>query len=180
MLEFWRDIQTANGPIYLKLNHLAEETILEIERVLHGTERPSRGRFHEGRGLNYRDRMVEMHVSEIGFCSGHSASGVWINERGETTVPGLYAAGDMGSVPHNYLLGAMTYGTICAENALEYIGGAGEPGVDEGQCEGERERIFPPTHQRNGLPHHQVEDKNRRAGKDDLEPPKGTTKIENG
>src|SRR2546426_6437827 len=130
MLEFWRDIQTANGPIYLKLNHLAEETILEIERVLHGTERPSRGRFHEGRGLNYRDRMVEMHVSEIGFCSGHSASGVWINERGETTVPGLYAAGDMGSVPHNYLLGAMTSRTICAQNALEYIGGAGGAGGD--------------------------------------------------
>ena len=26
-------------------------------------------------------QMVEMHISEIGFCSGHSASGVWVNER---------------------------------------------------------------------------------------------------
>ena len=51
-----------------------------------------------------------MHISEIGLCSGHSASGVWVNERGETTVPGLYAAGDMACVPHNYLLGALTYG----------------------------------------------------------------------
>src|SRR2546428_9941351 len=87
MMELWRELQTAKGPVCLKRNHLAEETILEIERVLHGSERPSRGRFHAGRGLDYRDRMVEMHVSEIGFCSGHSASGVWINERGETTVP---------------------------------------------------------------------------------------------
>ena len=180
MMEFWRELQTANGPVYLKLNHLAEETILEIERVLHGTERPSRGRFHAGRGLDYRDRMVEMHVSEIGFCSGHSASGVWINERGETTVPGLYAAGDMGSVPHNYLLGAMTYGKICAENALQYIGGAGEPGVDVGQCEAERERIFRPTRERNGLPHHQVEYKIRRFVNDYLQPPKVTTKMEIG
>ncbi|OLE43645.1 MAG: fumarate reductase/succinate dehydrogenase flavoprotein subunit [Candidatus Rokubacteria bacterium 13_1_20CM_2_68_19] len=180
MMEFWRELQTANGPVYLKLNHLAEETILEIERVLHGTERPSRGRFHAGRGLDYRDHMVEMHVSEIGFCSGHSASGVWINERGETTVPGLYAAGDMGSVPHNYLLGAMTYGKICAENALQYIGGAGEPGVDVGQCEAERERIFRPTRERNGLPHHQVEYKIRRFVNDYLQPPKVTTKMEIG
>ena len=32
--------------------------------------------------------MVEMHISEIGFCSGHSASGVWVNERAETSVRG--------------------------------------------------------------------------------------------
>jgi succinate dehydrogenase/fumarate reductase flavoprotein subunit len=33
MMEFYNELQTANGPVYLKLNHLAEETILEIERV---------------------------------------------------------------------------------------------------------------------------------------------------
>ena len=49
------------------------------------------------------------------------ASGVWVNERGETTVPGLYAAGDMACVPHNYLLGALTCGQICADNALRYV-----------------------------------------------------------
>src|SRR5712691_1795884 len=180
MMEFFRELQTPDGPVYLKLNHLAEETILEIERVLHGTERPSRGRFHAGRGLDYRDRMVEMHISEIGLCSGHSASGVWVNQRGETTVPGLYAAGDMASVPHNYLLGAMTYGKICAENALQYIDGAGEPVVDDRQCEAERERIFRPTYERNGLPHHQVEYKIRRVVNDYLQPPKVTTKMEIG
>ena len=83
----------------------AGETISEIETILHSNERPSRGRFHERRGTNYRHRMIEMHISEIGFCSGHSASGVWVNERAETTVAGLYAAGDMASVPHNYMLG---------------------------------------------------------------------------
>jgi succinate dehydrogenase/fumarate reductase flavoprotein subunit len=122
--------------------------------------------------------MVEMHISEIGLCSGHSASGVWIDERGETTVPGLYAAGDMASVPHNYLLGAMTYGKICAESALEYIAAAGAPTVDEAQCEAERERIFRPSRQANGLPHHQVEYKVRRFVNDYLQPPKSTVKME--
>jgi hypothetical protein len=32
---------------------------------------------------------VEMHISEIGLCGGHSASGVWVDEHGATTVPGL-------------------------------------------------------------------------------------------
>jgi succinate dehydrogenase/fumarate reductase flavoprotein subunit len=178
MMEFYNELQTANGPVYLKLNHLAEETILEIERVLHGTERPSRGRFHAGRALDYRAGMVEMHISEIGLCSGHSASGVWINERGETTVPGLYAAGDMASVPHNYLLGAMTYGAICAENALAYLADAPEPLVDDGQVLAERERVYRPTRQPHGLPHHQVEYKIRRLVNDYLQPPKITTKMQ--
>jgi succinate dehydrogenase/fumarate reductase flavoprotein subunit len=178
MMEFHRELSTPNGPVYLKLNHLAEESILEIERVLHGTERPSRGRFHVGRGTNYRSGMVEMHISEIGLCSGHSASGVWINERGETTVPGLYAAGDMASVPHNYLLGAMTYGKICAENALADLAPAGA--VDPGQLEAERERIYRHVGQPDGLPHHQVEYKVRRLVNDYLQPPKTTTRMETG
>jgi succinate dehydrogenase/fumarate reductase flavoprotein subunit len=178
MMEFFNELQTPNGPVYLKLNHLAEEQILEIERVLHGTERPSRGRFHAGRGLDYRSGMVEMHISEIGLCSGHSASGVWINERGETTVPGLYAAGDMASVPHNYLLGAMTYGKICAENALAYIREAGPGPVDPSQVEAERVRVYAPTGRPGGLPHHQVEYKIRRFVNDYLQPPKSATRLE--
>lgn len=77
----YQELESGNGPVYLKVDHLAEETIQTIEEILHTNERPSRGRFHEGRGTNYRQDMVEMHISEIGFCSGHSASGVWVNEK---------------------------------------------------------------------------------------------------
>ena len=80
-MEFYQELESGNGPVYLKVDHLAEETIQTIEEILHTNERPSRGRFHEGRGTNYRQDMVEMHISEIGFCSGHSASGVWVNEK---------------------------------------------------------------------------------------------------
>jgi len=61
-----------------------------------------------------------MHISEIGFCSGHSASGVFVDDFARTTVPGLYAAGDMASVPHNYMLGAFTNGSVAGEDAMEY------------------------------------------------------------
>ncbi len=82
--------------------------------MLHRTERPSRGHFHANRGHDYRTHDVEMHISEIGLCSGHSSSGVWVDEHAATTVPGLYAAGDMACVPHNYMLGAFVYGEIAA------------------------------------------------------------------
>ncbi len=177
MMEFHKELQNANGPVYLKMNHLAPETVTEIERIMHSTERPSRGLFHEGRGKSYKNDMVEMHISEIGLCSGHSASGVWVDENGATTVPGLYAAGDMASVPHNYLLGAFTYGKICAGHAVEYAAGVSGLALDAAQVEAEKARVFRPLSQPDGLPHHQVEYKLRRYVNDYLQPPKVTSKM---
>jgi len=184
MLEFYRELQSENGPVYLKLNHLAPETITEIERVLHRTERPSRGRFHAGRGHKYGEDLVEMHISEIGLCSGHSGSGVWVDERGATTAPGLYAAGDMACVPHNYLLGAMTYGEICAESALHHLrsgsawteDAAARDGIAT-QIAAEQARLAAPLARPRGIPHHQYEYKVRRLVNDYLQPPKTANRM---
>lgn len=180
MMEFYRELEGGNGPVFLKLDHLAEETIQNIETILHTNERPSRGRFHEGRGTDYREKMVEMHISEIGLCSGHSASGVWVNEHAETTVKGLYAAGDLACVPHNYMLGAFVYGKIAGESAAEYCAQKPLPEVDEQQVSVERERVWAPLSRKDGLPPLQVEYKLRRMVNDYLQPPKVTRKMEIG
>ncbi|HYQ15249.1 MAG TPA: fumarate reductase/succinate dehydrogenase flavoprotein subunit [Polyangiaceae bacterium] len=180
MLEFYRELTSANGPVYLKLDHLAPETISEIEGVLHRTERPSRGRFHLGRGQSYGSDLVEMHISEIGLCSGHSASGVWVDERGATSVPGLYAAGDMACVPHNYLLGALVYGQICAENAVAYAAGLEREAIPDDAIEAERRRIFAPLERPGGLPPQQYEYKLRRLVNDYLQPPKTEVRMQTG
>lgn len=181
MLEFYNELQSGNGPVFLKLDHLAEETIQTIETILHSNERPSRGAFHAGRGTDYRERMVEMHISEIGFCSGHSASGVFVNARGETTVPGLYAAGDMAAVPHNYMLGAFTYGWFAGVAAAERALERGVASADGAQIEAERARVLAPLERSvegGGLPPLQVEYKLRRFVNDHLQPPKVTRKME--
>ncbi|MDN7607871.1 fumarate reductase/succinate dehydrogenase flavoprotein subunit [Burkholderia multivorans] len=180
MWEFYQELQSGNGPVFLKLDHLAEETIRTIEQILHTNERPSRGRFHAGRGTDYRQQMVEMHISEIGFCSGHSASGVYVNARAETTVPGLYAAGDMAAVPHNYMLGAFTYGWFAGQNAADYVAGRELAPVDAAQVETERARVFAPLAREHGLAPAQVEYKLRRMVNDYLQPPKVTRKMEIG
>ncbi|WP_050470081.1 fumarate reductase/succinate dehydrogenase flavoprotein subunit [Herbaspirillum chlorophenolicum] len=180
MQEFYNELQGGNGPVFLKLNHLAEETISTIETILHTNERPSRGRFHAGRGTDYREQMVEMHISEIGLCSGHSASGVWVNEHAETTVPGLYAAGDLACVPHNYMLGAFVYGRLAGEGAARYCAEKPLAEVDELQVAAERERVWAPLARQDGLPPNQVEYKLRRMVNDYLQPPKVTRKMEIG
>ena len=180
MWEFHQELEGGNGPVFLKLDHLAEETIQNIEEILHSNERPSRGQFHANRGTDYRTGMVEMHISEIGFCSGHSASGVWVNEKAETSVKGLYSAGDMAAVPHNYMLGAFTYGWFAGVNAAEYIAGRDFSEVDPRQVEREKARVYAPLNREHGLPPAQVEYKLRRMVNDYLQPPKVTKKMEIG
>ena len=180
MWEFYQELQGGNGPVFLKLDHLAEETIQTIEQILHTNERPSRGRFHAGRGTDYRKQMVEMHISEIGFCSGHSASGVRVDANARTTVPGLYAAGDMAAVPHNYMLGAFTYGWFAGEHAARYVAGREHAPIDTAQVQAERTRVLAPLMRGQGLAPAQVEYKLRRFVNDYLQPPKVTRKMEIG
>ena len=40
MWEFYQELESGNGPVYLKVDHLAEETIQTIEEILHTNERP--------------------------------------------------------------------------------------------------------------------------------------------
>src|SRR5258708_28058557 len=166
MLEFYNELQSGKGPVFLKLNHLHEDTIHEIETTLHKVERPTRGLFHEGRGTDYRQEPIEMHISEIGFCSGHSASGVFVDDFARTTVPGLYAAGDMASVPHNYMLGAFTNGSVAGEDAMTYAQGVDFAAFDAAEVQTERARVLAPTRREAGIPPNHVENKKPRLGND--------------
>lgn len=180
MLEFFNELQSGKGPVFLKLNHLHSDTVGEIETILHTVERPTRGLFHENRKTDYRKDMVEMHISEIGFCSGHSASGVYVDDFARTTIPGLYAAGDMASVPHNYMLGAFTNGAVAGLDAAEFATNHDFESFDAADVAKERERVLAPTKREDGIPPNQIEYKTRRLVNDYLQPPKVTRKFELG
>jgi succinate dehydrogenase/fumarate reductase flavoprotein subunit len=180
MLEFYNELQSGKGPVFLQLKHLHEKTIEEIEQTLHKVERPTRGLFQQGRGVDYRQESIEMHISEIGFCSGHSASGVFVDDFARTTVPGLYAAGDMASVPHNYMLGAFTNGSVAGIDAMEFADNHDFAEFDAADVAAERDRVMAPTKREDGIPPNQIEYKTRRLVNDYLQPPKVTRKFELG
>ncbi|OZC29237.1 fumarate reductase/succinate dehydrogenase flavoprotein subunit [Gordonia polyisoprenivorans] len=178
MAEVSNEIESARGPIYLKVSHLPEETLGALESILHTTERPTRGTFHRNRGHDYRTHDIEMHISEIGLCSGHSASGVWVDENGRTTVDGLYAAGDLACVPHNYMIGAFVYGELTGTHAAETARELPMPtDLPSDQLAAAHELIYRPLRNPDGPPQPQVEYKLRRFVNDYVAPPKTSNKL---
>ncbi|BDU00765.1 fumarate reductase/succinate dehydrogenase flavoprotein subunit [Nocardia sputorum] len=178
MAEVKREIESARGPIYLKVSHLPDETLSTLEGILHTTERPTRGTFHANRGHDYRTHDIEMHISEIGLCGGHSASGVWVDEHARTTVPGLYAAGDLACVPHNYMIGAFVFGDLAGTHAASTLAEVTAPDeLPEDQLAAAHELIYRPLRQPDGPPQPQVEYKLRRFVNDYVAPPKTATKL---
>ena len=178
MAEVKEEIESARGPIYLKVSHLPDETLSTLEGILHTTERPTRGTFHENRGHDYRTHDIEMHISEIGLCSGHSASGVWVDEHARTTVPGLYAAGDLACVPHNYMIGAFVYGDLAGGHAASTLADVAAPAdLPADQLAAAHELVYEPLRHPDGPPQPQVEYKLRRFVNDYVAPPKTATKL---
>ncbi|MCU1641377.1 MAG: putative oxidoreductase [Nocardia sp.] len=178
MSEVKREIESARGPIYLKVSHLPTETLDALEGILHTTERPTRGTFHANRGHDYRTHDIEMHISEIGLCSGHSASGVWVDENARTTVTGLYAAGDLACVPHNYMIGAFVYGDLAGAHAAGTLADTPAPAeLPADQIAAAHELVYQPLRNPDGPPQQQVEYKLRRFVNDYVAPPKTATKL---
>ncbi|MFF7310345.1 fumarate reductase/succinate dehydrogenase flavoprotein subunit [Streptomyces sp. NPDC008137] len=175
MAEFAAEVASDRGPVYLKLSHLPEESVSALETILHSTERPTRGTFHSGRGHDYRTHDIEMHISEIGLCGGHSASGVRVDDHARTTVPRLYAAGDLACVPHNYMIGAFVYGDLAGADASQYAAYEGELPAE--QLREAHELIYRPLRNPDGPPQPQVEYKLRRFVNDYVAPPKSGARL---
>ncbi|MEU4351710.1 fumarate reductase/succinate dehydrogenase flavoprotein subunit [Streptomyces sp. NPDC023838] len=175
MAEFAAEVASDRGPVYLKLSHLPEESVSALETILHSTERPTRGTFHANRGHDYRTHDIEMHISEIGLCGGHSASGVRVDDHGRTTVPRLYAAGDLACVPHNYMIGAFVFGDLAGADAARFTAYEGELPPD--QLREAHELVYRPLRHPSGPPQPQVEYKLRRFVNDYVAPPKSGARL---
>ena len=70
-------------------------------------------------GAGPSKKAVEIEGTEPYIVGGHTASGYWIDNRRRTTIPGLYAAGDVaGGAPQKYVTGALAEGEIAAETII--------------------------------------------------------------
>ena len=71
---------------------------------------------------------VEIEGTEPYIVGGHTASGYWVDTRRTTTIPGLYAAGDVaGGCPQKYVTGALAEGEIAGEAMVDFLKTASAP-----------------------------------------------------
>ena len=70
---------------------------------------------------------VEIEGTEPYIVGGHTASGYWVDNNRETTIHGLFAAGDVaGGCPQKYVTGALAEGEIAAQAIAERLEGTGK------------------------------------------------------
>jgi succinate dehydrogenase/fumarate reductase flavoprotein subunit len=166
------------GPLRILMSHLPEDKVKEIEDILFSTERPVCERFYKGRGIDFRSGEIELWPTETFLCGGHGLTGVRVNERAETCVPGLYAAGDTSLVARGHLSGAFVFGEIAAESASEYASDTGKVEFDTDQIDS----FMKAKHSRldqsgNPIPVEEFEYKVRRIINDYIRPPKNEYKL---
>ena len=167
------------GPMRIDMRHLSEEKIREVEELLFSTERPVQERFFKGRGVDFRTGEIELWPTDCYLCGGHGLTGIRINERGESSVPGLYAAGDVSLVARGHLSGAFTYGQITAENATEYARTVADPVIDDEQVmDVIRDRDAKLAQTGGQVPIEEFEYKVRRLINDYVRPPKNEYKLD--
>ena len=121
-----------------------------------------------------------MHISEIGFCSGHSASGVWVDEHARTTRAGPLRRrrhGERAAQLHARRLRQRR--DRRRERGATIAPGSRSGRLDEdGDVAAEQERVLAPLGATDGLTPNEMEYKTRRLVNDYLQPPKVTRKME--
>ena len=107
------------GPCYLKTEGLTEK---EDEALLKAylNMAPSQTLKWIESGKRPSQQNVEIEGTEPYVVGGHTASGYWVDTHRQTTIHGLYAAGDVaGGCPQKYVTGALVEGEIAAKHIVE-------------------------------------------------------------
>ena len=121
-----RENQLGHGPCYLKTTGITKEQDEDLLKAYLNMAPSQTLKWIES-GKNPSEQDVEIQGTEPYIVGGHTASGYWVNTGRETTVKGLYAAGDVaGGCPQKYVTGALAEGEIAAQAIAERLTGSGK------------------------------------------------------
>jgi adenylylsulfate reductase subunit A len=112
---------SGRGPCYLKTTGITKEQDEDLVKAYLNMAPSQSLRWLES-GLPPSVKDVEIVGTEPYVTGGHTAAGYWVDTHRETTVRGLFAAGDAaGGCPQKYVTGALVEGEIAANRAVKYI-----------------------------------------------------------
>jgi adenylylsulfate reductase subunit A len=155
-----------NGPVYLDCRHLPQDMLDRMEHTLQ-VDRYTLPAYYRQKGVNFREELVEISVAELSIRrSGvyFRGSGLAVDVDGQTSVEGLYAAGDCATVSGG-IAGAAVLGHIAGESvARRARSGSGSlPDIPREAIDAVRARAQAHLAQGDGMPWKQFEDETRRT-----------------
>lgn len=116
-----RENLEGRGPCYLRTEGITQEQDRELLRAYLNMAPSQTLKWIES-GKNPSEQNVEIEGTEPYIVGGHTASGYWVDTNRQTTIHGLYAAGDVaGGCPQKYVTGALVEGEIAANAVIEAI-----------------------------------------------------------
>ncbi len=114
-----RENQLGNGPCYLRTSTITKKQDEELLKAYLNMAPSQTLKWIES-GKMPSEQDVEIEGTEPYIVGGHTASGYWVDTNRETTISGLYAAGDVaGGCPQKYVTGALAEGEIAAFSILD-------------------------------------------------------------
>ena len=109
------------GPCYLRTEGIEKEKDTDLKKAYLNMA-PSQTLKWIEQGKDPSEQNVEIEGTEPYIVGGHTASGYWVNTNRETTIHGLYAAGDVaGGCPQKYVTGALVEGELAALDIVEKL-----------------------------------------------------------
>lgn len=116
-----RENQLGHGPCYLKTSGITAEQDQDLLKAYLNMAPSQILKWIES-GKMPSEQDVEIQGTEPYIVGGHTASGFWVDTRRETTIHGLYAAGDVaGGCPQKYVTGALAEGKIASLAIIEQL-----------------------------------------------------------
>ena len=109
------------GPCYLRTEGITAEQDESLKNAYLNMAPSQTLKWLES-GKNPSEQNVEIEGTEPYIVGGHTASGYWVDTDRETTIHGLFAAGDVaGGCPQKYVTGAMVEGEIAAKKIVSQL-----------------------------------------------------------
>lgn len=135
--------KAGRGPCYLDLTHLSDTDNLRLKEAYLNMS-PSIILKWADEEAEPNEKPVEICGSEPYIVGGHGQAGYWVDLQRQTTLEGLFAAGDVaGGAPKKYVTGCFAEGEISAAAALEYTQYKTTDGrVSEKEVNTELKRVF--------------------------------------
>ena len=122
------------GPCYLKTSGIDEKTEQDLYKAYLNMAPLQTLKWLDLTGPSKKD--VEIEGTEPYIVGGHTASGYWVDTKRQTSIPGLFAAGDVaGGAPQKYVTGALAEGEIAAEGIRDYLADLREKTPDTGKLD---------------------------------------------